>query len=145
MAGGMTIIRHGVGAAMLMIISALCFAEDLPDPTRPPSSIFVPAVGSGVGVSIGREAESRTSGLHTVIISKTRRAAIIGGQTVELGGEYGKARLIEVNEGGVVLQSAQSRQELTLFPDVKMIRKASPEKKLAEPVKESAETKAPNE
>jgi hypothetical protein len=142
MAGRMTIIRQCVGAAMLMITSSLCFAEDLPDPTRPPSSIFAQAEG----VKAGREAlEYQASGLHTVIISGTRRAAIIGGQTVELGGEYGKARLIEVNEGGVVLQSAQSRQVLTLFPDVKMIRKSSPENKPAEPVREPAETKSRNE
>jgi MSHA biogenesis protein MshK len=126
---------------LLSAISSL-HAEDLPDPTRPPSSIFSPAVGVG----IGREAaESRASGLHTIIISDTRRAAIINGQTVELGGEYGNARLIEVNEGGVVLQRAQSRQVLTLFPDVKMTRKASSDKKPAELGKESAEKKSPNE
>jgi hypothetical protein len=129
MAGRMTIRRHGLGPAALLFISVCCFAEDLPDPTRPPSSIFVHAEG----VKAGREAmEYQASGLHSIIISDTRRAAIIGGQTVELGGEYGKARLIEVNEGGVVLQSAQSRQVLTLFPDVKMIRKASSGKAPAE-------------
>lgn len=129
MAGRMTIRRQGVGATALLLISAFCFADDLPDPTRPPSSIFVHADG----VKAGREAmEYQASGLHSIIISDTRRAAIIGGQTVELGGEYGKARLIEVNENGVVLQSAQSRQVLTLFPDVKMTRKALSGKEPAE-------------
>jgi len=117
-----------------LLSSVLCplMAEDLPDPTRPPASIFAPAAGAG------REAtENRSSGLHTVIISETRRAAIIDGQTVELGGEHGGARLIEVNEGGVVLQRAQSRQVLTLFPDVKITR-------IQTPGQESAEQELPN-
>jgi hypothetical protein len=101
MAGRMTIKAQGICAAALLLVSAFSLAEDLPDPTRPPSSIFV----HSEGVKAGREAvDYQTSGLHTVIISDTRRAAIIGGQTVELGGEYGNARLIEVNEGSVVLQ-----------------------------------------
>jgi MSHA biogenesis protein MshK len=130
-----------------LLSSVLCplNAEDLPDPTRPPASIFVPAAGIGAGGD--REATvNQSSGLHLVIISKTRRAAIIDGQTVELGEEHGNARLIEVNEGGVVLQRAQSRQVLTLFPGVKITRKETTEKEsarpgnqLAEPGKESAE------
>lgn len=132
-----------IGFLSLAVISPL-HAEDLPDPTRPPASIFAPSAGVGIGA--GREAtESLSSGLHTVIISDTRRAAIINGQTIELGGEYGNARLIEVNEGSVVLQRAQSRQVLTLFPDVKIIRKQAPDKKSAESGKQPAEKKSTNE
>ena len=121
---------------LISVLSPL-HAEDLPDPTRPPASIFAPAAGAG------REAtENQLSGLHTIIISETRRAAIIDGQTVELGGEHGDARLIEVNEGGVVLQRAQSRQVLTLFPDVKITQKETPDKESAE--KESPNKESPN-
>ena len=121
---------------LISVLSPL-HAEDLPDPTRPPASIFAPAAGAG------REAtENQSSGLHTIIISETRRAAIIDGQTVELGGEHGDARLIEVNEGGVVLQRAQSRQVLTLFPDVKITQKETPDKESAE--KESPNKESPN-
>ena len=122
--------KQSVAAAPRLIVSAscllssvFCYAEDLPDPTRPPASIFAPAAEA----MAGREAtENRSSGLHTIIISETRRAAIIDGKTVELGGEHGNAKLVEVNEGGVVLQRAQSRQVLTLFPDVKITRKEMP-------------------
>lgn len=94
--------------------SALCYAEDFPDPTRPPAIIAAPVImESGA-------ADNQLAELRSIIISKTRRAAIIGSETVELGGKYGDATLVDVNEGSVVLKNAQGRQVLTLFPDVKM-------------------------
>ncbi|MCR4304046.1 MAG: hypothetical protein NUV63_07470 [Gallionella sp.] len=96
----------------------------MPDPTRPPAMIL-----STDGVPAQGVVENRwSSGLQTIIISASRRAAIIDGKTVELGAKHGNARLIEVNEGNVVLQKARSRQVLTLFPGVKISRKGSPEK-----------------
>ena len=95
-------------------MSALCYAEELPDPTRPPTSLFAPVAAGGA------EAAPAPAGLQSIIISRTRRAAIIDGETVELGGKHGDAKLIEVNEGHVVLRGAQGRQVLTLFPDVKI-------------------------
>ena len=116
-------------------------AEDLPDPTRPPAMIAVPGQGA---------TESKPSGLQSTIISETRRAAIIDGQTVELWAKHGNAQLIEVNEGSVVLQGAQTRRVLTLFPDVQMLQraikpqKASPESGV-QPDEMSAEPDAPKE
>lgn len=145
MAGRMKMKRPNVAAAQRWAVSSCCLlisvltplhAEDLPDPTRPPASIFAPAGGAGSGRGA---AEFQSSGLHTIIISDTRRAAIIDGKTVELGGAHGDARLVEVNEGGVVLQRAQSRQVLTLFPGVKITRKDTAEKESAGPGKESAD------
>ena len=115
-----------IGYVFCLLSSVLCFAEDLPDPTRPPASIFAPVGGAGVAHEM--PAENHARGLHTIIISETRRAAIIDGQTVELGEEHSGARLIEVNEGGVVLERGQSRQVLPLFPDIKIIRKKTPAK-----------------
>jgi len=97
-----------------ILSSAGTVAGELVDPTRPPPDIAAPVVAAGGA------AERQPAGLQSVIISSTRRAAIIGGETVELGGKYGDAKLIEVNEGNVVLRGAQGRQVLTLFPDVKM-------------------------
>ena len=119
--------KANVAAALQWTMAACCMlasafipvrAADLPDPTRPPSSIFAPVAGP---------AEDLSSGLHSIIISDIRRAAIIDGKTVELGEEHGGARLVEVNEGGVVLQRAQSRQVLSLFPGVKITRKKAPD------------------
>ena len=127
MAGRVMGRKANVAAALQWTMAACCMlpsafipvhAADLPDPTRPPSSIFAPVAGP---------AEDLSSGLHSIIISDIRRAAIIDGKTVELGGEHGGARLVEVNEGGVVLQRAQSRQALSLFPGVKITRKEAPD------------------
>lgn len=117
---------------LCLLFSVFCplMAEDLPDPTRPPASIFAPV--GGTSVTHAMPAENHARGLHTIIISETRRAAIIDGQTVELGEEHGGARLIEVNEGGVVLERGQSRQVLPLFPNIKIIRKKAPVKEKAE-------------
>ena len=101
---------------LCLLSSVLCplNAEELTDPTRPPLSITAPTVA-------GSAEMPPPAGLRSIIISKTRRAAIIDGETVELGGKHGDARLVEVNEAGVVLKGAQGMQVLTLFPDVKMI------------------------
>ena len=122
--------RQRVGAAaphllisvFCLLSSALCCAEDLPDPPRPPAMI------AGTSAVTGRwSAVSRSSGLQSTIISESRRAAIIDGKTVELWGKHGNARLVEVNEGSVVLQTAQTRRILTLFPDVKMTKAKIPD------------------
>lgn len=101
-------------ASIAALIPVVAAAEELSDPTRPPASIAAPAAASGVA------AAPAPAGLQSIIISGTRRAAIIDGETVELGGKHGDAKLIEVNEGNVVLRGAQGRQVLTLFPGVKI-------------------------
>ena len=131
MAGCMT--KTLAKSLVLCLLSSVFYplmAEDLPDPTRPPASIFAPVGGTSVAHAM--PAENHARGLHTIIISETRRAAIIDGQTVELGEEHGGARLIEVNESGVVLERGQSRQVLPLFPNIKIIRKKAPVKEKAE-------------
>lgn len=95
-----------------LFLSVSSFAEELVDPTRPPASIAAPVA----------EAVVQAAGLQSIIISRNRRAAIIDGQTVELGDRLGDARLIEVNAAGVVLKSNKGRQVLMLFPDVKITR-----------------------
>ena len=121
MADGMIRGQRVVAAAPRLVISVFCLlssvfccAEELPDPTRPPAIIAMPVIAaSGV-------ADNQPARLQSIIISKTRRAAIIDGETVELGGKHGDAKLIEVNEGSIVLLSAEGRQVMALFPDVKM-------------------------
>ncbi len=116
--------RWAVPACCLLACASFpLHAEDLPDPTRPPAIVFSPSTGH-----TGADGGNHSSGLQMVIISKTRRAAIIDGQTVELWGTHSNARLIEVNEGGVVLQRGQKRQVLALFPGVKIMRKDIPDK-----------------
>ena len=94
---------------LFSVFSSPGTAQTLIDPTRPPSELSV----SGA-----------PSDLQSIIIFPKRRAAIINGQTVELGGKAGDVKLIEVKEGSVVLQGAKGRQVLTLFPNVNINKKA---------------------
>ncbi|MDO8464487.1 MAG: hypothetical protein Q7S46_04435 [Gallionella sp.] len=107
--------RSGMQFSVFCLLSSvLCYAEELTDPTRPPAIIAIPETTAG---------GSPSPGLQSIIISKNRRAAIIDGETVELRDKHGDATLIEVTESGVVLQGAQGRQVLTLFPGVKVMQK----------------------
>lgn len=104
----LSVVLRGAVLA-LVLLSAPAGAEDLPDPTRPPLVVAAP------------DAERRPApvGLQSVILSKERSAAIIDGQTIELGGKYGDVRLIEVTDTGVVLRGARGKRvRLTLFPGV---------------------------
>lgn len=105
-------MRQFIIAVLCLLSSAFCYAEDLPDPTRPPAVLQTAGVMQ----------EKPSSGLQSVLISVNHRAAIIDGEMVELGKKHGDAKLIEVNEGSVVLQGAQGRQVLSLFPGVKISR-----------------------
>ena len=99
-------------------------AEELPDPTQPPAGIYALSSGRGAAEST-IIATPASNGLHSIIISPNRRAAIINGEVVELGEKVGSARLVEVSESGVVLQSERGRKELALFPGVWLKMKAS--------------------
>ena len=103
-------------ATLYFLSSAFCHAEALPDPTRPPAEI-----GTTAQVAAPKE-----TGLQSVYISPIRRAAIINGQTVELGGRFGSSRLVEVSESGIVLEGAQGRRTMALFPGVDLVSRAAP-------------------
>ncbi len=109
-------LRRKSFALLLMCASSTAaIAQTLPDPTRPPDSVISP---------VDQPAARRDSGLQSLIISPTRRAAIINGQTVELGGMLGDAKLVEVNESYVVLRNAEGKQVLHMFDGVEIKRKA---------------------
>jgi MSHA biogenesis protein MshK len=105
--------------AALALISVLAgstsLAQGVSDPTRPPQAVESPGDAPG-------------SGLQSVFISETRKAAIIGGQLVELGQKYGDATLVRVAEGEVTLTKGGDTQVLHLFPGVeKKMLTAAPE------------------
>jgi MSHA biogenesis protein MshK len=116
------------GAAFLVpVVLALCLAlgaqtaaAQLPnDPTRPPPGYdTAPAAGSEVE---GTGAMT----LQSVMISPTRKAAIISGVMVKLGEKYGDAVLIKVTENEVVLRSGNENQVLKLHPGVEKRDSAS--------------------
>ena len=86
-------------------------AENLPDPTRPPSELGA-AAASGAAVPSGGPL------LQSVLISPRHKVAIISGKMVALDGMYGSARVVKISEGEVVLNEGGSLQTLKLFPGV---------------------------
>ena len=100
------------------------------DPTRPPA-VVTAEVPQGAAPA---------NQLQSVVISPTRRAAIINGQVVELGGKYGDAVLMRVAENEVVLKSGDSQQVLKLHPSVDMKYQVAQAEPLA-PAAKSAPSK----
>jgi len=98
----------------LIFILGTCLAGTAPaqsrplaDPTRPPL-----VSGDATTDSTAREGPR----LQSVLISQTRRVAVISGINVALGGKFGDATVESINEGGVVLKYADRRETLHLIP-----------------------------
>jgi len=100
-----------------LVFILFCFAGSvaaqraaLVDPTRPPSA---------AGESNAREAaRPRGPQLQSVLISPTRRVAVISGNTVVQGEKYGSATVVAITEGAVLLRYADRKETLHLIPDV---------------------------
>lgn len=92
------------------IACSVAQAAPFADPTQPPG-----AMPSGRSPESGAAEGPR---LQSVLISPNRRIAVIGGQTVPLGGMYGESRVVRITEGEVVLQAGQERKTLKLLSDV---------------------------
>jgi MSHA biogenesis protein MshK len=102
--------------ALLLSAPQLAASADLlPDPTLPAIDLNSSGAGSAKDV-VPDEPVSR--GLQSIIISPQYSAAVINGETVPLGGKSGDSRLVEVRENSVVLQNAQGRRVVELFPKV---------------------------
>lgn len=84
-------------------------AQGFADPTRPPSSAR--AVAADESPAAGPE-------LQSVLISTSRKVAVINGQSVPLGGKFRDATLTRITETGVELRSASGVEVLRLFPQV---------------------------
>ncbi|MBU0622813.1 MAG: hypothetical protein KJ795_13330 [Gammaproteobacteria bacterium] len=109
-------MKNCVVASALVLLSALAqAAEPLPDPTRPAAEFLAPT-DSGAAAKEAATIE----GLRTIIIAPDRRSAVINGEQVKLGGRIGSERLMAVCEDSVVLQGAEGRREVPLYPGVVM-------------------------
>jgi MSHA biogenesis protein MshK len=100
-----------LGAAMVMVLPVGSIAQVLSDPTRPPAGIYA---------NEGGDAAATGPVLQSVMITPGARTAIIGGETVKLGGQYGDARVVKITENEVVLRSAAGTETLRMYPDVTM-------------------------
>lgn len=127
-------------AALLLCAPQIAASEALPDPTLPAIDLNSSGTGSAADV-VPEEAVSR--GLQSVIISPQYRAAIINGETVSLGGKYGDSRLVEVRDNSVVLQNAQGRRVLELFPKVSIRKNEAVRQERGAQEKASGQTNLP--
>jgi MSHA biogenesis protein MshK len=99
-----------IALLLLWAYSAAVPAQAMKDPTRPPPSLWRPPGGA--------EAPAAPSGpeLQSVMLSSSRRSAIISGQVVNRGERYGDAVLVEVAEDHVILRRGASTEVLRLYP-----------------------------
>lgn len=95
----LTVFALGAGVAQ---------AQSLNDPMRPPQFTGSEAVAAKTGPV-----------LQSVIISKTRRYAIISGERIGLGGAYGEAKLVRIGVNEVTLRDAAGETVLKLVPEIK--------------------------
>jgi len=100
-----------------LVLLLLCAAgtasaqrEVLVDPTRPPVAVGEPTEKE--------QAASAGPQLQSVLISPTRRVAVISGNTVVQGGKYGGATVVAISEGTVLLRYADRKETLHLLPGV---------------------------
>ncbi|PKO37634.1 MAG: MSHA biogenesis protein MshK [Betaproteobacteria bacterium HGW-Betaproteobacteria-6] len=98
----------------LLAITSSALAQSA-DPTRPPAAWLAPAdvaAGSGDDASGGLRLQS------VLMPHGGRPVAVIGGQTVPLGGRIGGATLVRLSEREAVLKGADGVTRLYLTPDV---------------------------
>lgn len=98
-----------------VLLSGLCcaaaaWAQGIPDPTRPPAALSSPTEPGAPLAPV----------LHSIKITPNEKTAIIGGETVKLGGRYGDARVVKITDSEVVLRSAAGTETLRLYPDVEV-------------------------
>jgi MSHA biogenesis protein MshK len=94
-------------AGMLSAAAMPAGAQGLADPTRPPAGLVASdAYGEANGGPV----------LQSVMISPGRKAALISGQVVVLGGKYGSARLVRLTESEAVLRDGSETTVLRLYP-----------------------------
>lgn len=102
---------------LLLGVGGVAFAQRgaLVDPTRPPMA--------AVESADAEPAKPSGPQLQSVLISPSRRVAVISGSTVVQGGKYGNATVAEISEGSVLLRYADRRETLHLISVVKRERR----------------------
>ncbi len=102
------VFAFSAGSLLSLCVAMSSAYAQLRDPTRPPEQV-------------GQSGEAGApSGpiLQSVLLSPTRKIAVISGQTVKLGEKFGDATLVRITESEVVLRSGSELQTLRLFPSI---------------------------
>lgn len=128
------LVTKSAFALLLSLLGAgSCLAAG--DPTRPPAS----------WVAQGETSEGQTGDtlrLQSVLMpQRGKPVAIIGGQTVVLGGRVGDARLVRLDERMAVLEGPEGVTRLYLTPDVDKRMIAAPPARPARRAVQGKETR----
>lgn len=117
-------LAQAIAAAATLALSAGSSAQALTDPTRPPLELMSAATAA---------ATTRTP-LQSILLSSTRKGAIINGQYVALGGTYGRARLVKITATEVTLKGDHGLEVLQLYPPMEKTSAASSDDRKPEKV-----------
>lgn len=117
-------LAQAMAAAATLALSAGSSAQALTDPTRPPLELMSAATAA---------ATTRTP-LQSILLSSTRKGAIINGQYVALGGTYGRARLVKITATEVTLKGDHGLEVLQLYPPMEKTSAASSDDRKPEKV-----------
>ncbi len=104
------IMKAGVLALLVALLSAPASAQGLVDPTRPPDA---PLPGNDAGVI----AERAVPQLQSVLVASSgRRVAVIDGRTVRVGDKIGGASVDGIGETTVTLRRGKTLETIRLYP-----------------------------
>ena len=117
-------LAQAIAAAAALALSAGSGAQALTDPTRPPLELM----------SADTAAVVPRTPLQSILLSSTRKGAIINGQYVALGGTYGRARLVKITATEVTLKGDRGLEVLQLYPPMGKTSAASSDEKKPEKV-----------
>ncbi|WP_420474193.1 MSHA biogenesis protein MshK [Noviherbaspirillum sp. ST9] len=106
-------LKGFAASALAALLPVLAAAQSLPDPTRPPPAFIEPGA-TGESAAEGSEAPE----LQSILVSKHRRQAVIGGKVVTVGDSVGQAKVVRISEDSVLLRTGKQIETLKLFPDI---------------------------
>ena len=101
-------MRTWTALLLSAMTSGAAFAQGIADPTRPPGGLAETAEAVGAGGPV----------LQSVMLSPSRKVAVISGEMVVLGGRYGSSRLVRLTETEAVLKNGADVTVLRLYPQV---------------------------
>lgn len=94
--------------ALLILFLSVTASSQQVDPTRP----------FGVSASAKNTEQKSALVLQSIIQRGQEKKAVINGKILKIGDRYKDFELMAINSKGVVLQSSQSKMELSLFSGV---------------------------
>ncbi len=99
-------MTHWTLLCLGLMTAGVAAAQVLTDPTRPPGGQAESAESVGSGGPV----------LQSVMLSPSRKIAVISGEMVALGGRYGSSKLVRLSETEAVLRNGADVTVLRLYP-----------------------------